>query len=659
VLELRTDVANPDAPSSRKTRADSASATDEETPGQEISFLDEQEMTWCRQLLGTLTYGALVVGLPAVAAAIYAAHTGGRSVLVPLWLGLYLLLALPLVWSEMSYKVKTGAFLGALYGVALLAFFQPGYGGDGTPFLLSATFFSTILLGEHVGAPSLVVAFATGALASWSSFTGLLFSQATRATASDPIGWLWSPVVIAVLGTGSVLVATRCRQRLDSMLERGRRLERNLTDRSNLVLAQEEDLERRAAQLAAADELLKLAAFQLDSEQVLRRVLEVVSDRIRCYSASIFLPDETGKRVELYSSTGAASAELVAQGLRVDVGRDSIVGWAAQHGEPYVALDVRKDAIYSPHLLLKETRSEAAIPLLADDRLVGVLDVHSRQQDAFDDTDVQFLKILGDWATLAFENRRLASARASTSGPAYRASHRLSAAATKGEVVDAIVDSIAETRASTCLVAEFLRTSDGELDSLLCLRAWRRGAEARLEPGARLPVSSTLFPADLLEGPWRVPDIRSDDRLSSSARDLFDRMGVRALVGLPLKGAGESFGQVLVLYADRGPFSSKALRLYELLQNQAGAALERAQGMEDAYRQARRATLASQATAALHESLNLEEVLSTAARDIARTMGLAAVDVRVGPPDAHPVRDDKGQGHLARRRAEGRPAERE
>lgn len=655
LLELRSEITEPGAtPSPTPPGSTRPSTEDEPVEEERSSFLEEEPAAWRRELLCTLTYAALAVGLPTVTAAIYAAYAGERPILVPLWLCLYLPLLALVFLKQMSYEIRAGVLVGVVYGMGLLSYFQPGYRGDGTPILLFGAFLAPLLLGESVAAPSLVMAFATGALASWSSSTGLLFPAAIEPGVSNAVGWLWSPFVIVVLGAGLVLAATRCRQRLATTVARGRRLEQDLEDRRAQALSQEEDLDRRASQLKAADELMKLAAFQLDLEQVLRRILEVVSDQVPCHSASIFLPDDTGKQVELHSSTGTASAELAAQGLRYDVGDESLVGWAARHQEPYVALDVQEDPIYSPHLLLRGTQSEAAFPLVVDNQLAGVLDVHATEQDAFSEADVAFLGILVDWAALALENRRLASARTASCGPAYRASSRLSAAATKAEVVDAIVDSVAETRAGTCLVAEFIRDSKGDLDSLLCLRAWRRGAGARLEPGTRLPVSSTLFPIDLLQGTWKLPDIASDERLSDDARDLFNNMGVRALVGFPLTGAEESFGQVLVLYGESGPFSSRAMRLYELLQNQAGLAVERAQKLDDVRRQARRAKLASEATVALYESFELEEVLSTAARDIAKTMGLAAVDVRLGPPNGS--RNGEGAEGLADARA--RPVDR-
>jgi GAF domain-containing protein len=72
------------------------------------------------------------------------------------------------------------------------------------------------------------------------------------------------------------------------------------------------------------------------------------------------------------------------------------------------------------------------------------------------------------------------------------------------------------------------------------------------------------------------------------------------------------------------------MRLFEVLGKQAAVALARAQQLEEARRRARREELASKATARMHESLDLESVLSRAVRDIGKTLGLAALGVRLG-----------------------------
>jgi hypothetical protein len=61
----------------------------------------------------------------------------------------------------------------------------------------------------------------------------------------------------------------------------------------------------------------------------------------------------------------------------------------------------------------------------------------------------------------------------------------------------------------------------------------------------------------------------------------------------------------------------------------------------------------------MHESLDLETVLNTAAYDIGESLGLAALDVRLGPVSAPHAREDGLPGNGAGQPAASGPEEKE
>jgi putative methionine-R-sulfoxide reductase with GAF domain len=72
-----------------------------------------------------------------------------------------------------------------------------------------------------------------------------------------------------------------------------------------------------------------------------------------------------------------------------------------------VALDVAEDPFHFKNPLLPETRSELAIPLIVGARLVGALDVQSKEANAFSAGDIQVLQTLADQLSVAIENAQL------------------------------------------------------------------------------------------------------------------------------------------------------------------------------------------------------------------------------------------------------------
>ena len=597
--------------------------------------VEEETAAWREQLLGGLTHAAAGVGLPIAAAAIYGAYAGGRPILIPFWVAAYAALVLPLAWSRMPYRQHATAFVGVLLGVGLLSFFQPGFHGDGMLFFLCGTALATVVLGSREGITSLLVAFAAQLVLSWAGHVGLMGSPVSAPGSGGALSWWWSgSIFLLFLGAGLILAVTQLGQRLTGSLERCESLRQDLADRQDELLSRELDVERQGSRLKTVEELGRLTAFQLDPERVLREVEEAVLNHVPGHSVNLFMLEEREGTLKLRRTAGGTGGVASPETSTLDVGGATIVGWVAEHQEPYLARDDQGGGRQSPLPHSPETVSEAAVPLVVGADLLGVLDVQAREAAAFDEADLRFLSILANWAALAFENQRHLSDAHLTMDPLYAASSRLSVAATEREVLTAITDLVGETRAGTCLVTEFSRGLDQGIDSLICLRVWRQDGRTVLQPGTHLPLASSPFPVDLLQGSWLIPDLESDERLSERARQLFQQMGVGALASIPLRGRKQVFGQVLALYANAGRFSECTRQLYELLEDQAGLALQRGQRMDDLYLRARREELASKTAVRMHESLDVQSVLDKAVRDIGETLGLAGVRVELGPVTA-------------------------
>jgi sigma-B regulation protein RsbU (phosphoserine phosphatase) len=89
---------------------------------------------------------------------------------------------------------------------------------------------------------------------------------------------------------------------------------------------------------------------------------------------------------------------------RVKLGT-GLVGYAALHKEVVVVPDVAQDPRYIK--LVTDARSELVVPLLHQDRCIGVFDLESPELDAFQKRDVELLTLLASQAAVAIENARL------------------------------------------------------------------------------------------------------------------------------------------------------------------------------------------------------------------------------------------------------------
>ncbi len=169
----------------------------------------------------------------------------------------------------------------------------------------------------------------------------------------------------------------------------------------------EAQVEERTEQLRAASEVAAVATSAADLSEILRRTVELIVERFpQYYHASVFLIDENGYAV-LEESTGEVGEQMKRQGHRLKVGSPSVVGWAAAHKQPRVASDVTDDPVHFKNPLLPETRSEAGIPLLIGNEVLGVLDVQSKNPEAFDEQNIATLQTLAGQLAAAIYNARL------------------------------------------------------------------------------------------------------------------------------------------------------------------------------------------------------------------------------------------------------------
>ena len=79
----------------------------------------------------------------------------------------------------------------------------------------------------------------------------------------------------------------------------------------------------------------------------------------------------------------------------------------AGSGEPRIINNVDMDYVFRKDPLTPDTRSEAVIPLIAGQEVIGVLDVHSRNLNIFGEDEIAILQILADELSIAIQNARL------------------------------------------------------------------------------------------------------------------------------------------------------------------------------------------------------------------------------------------------------------
>jgi sigma-B regulation protein RsbU (phosphoserine phosphatase) len=147
-------------------------------------------------------------------------------------------------------------------------------------------------------------------------------------------------------------------------------------------------------------EIAREVTSVLDLDQLFTRIAELARRVIDYRTLGILLLNDTG---ELEMRLAVQYGEKV-EVPRVRLG-EGLVGYAALHKEPVLVSDVSQDPRYIK--LVDDVRSELAIPLMLQERCIGVVDLESPELDAFSKRDVEIMSMLASQAAVAIENARL------------------------------------------------------------------------------------------------------------------------------------------------------------------------------------------------------------------------------------------------------------
>ncbi len=336
--------------------------------------------------------------------------------------------------------------------------------------------------------------------------------------------------------------------------------------------AQAQMLRQRAAHLEALIAVGHSINGFLDLDALLTHVVDTLNTRFDYEYAGIFLVDQQGDTLIARAGTGQIGRDLVAQGCRLEVGKRGLVGWASRHRESVCVNDVARDERYHRVDILADTRSEFVLPLEADGRLLGILDIQSRKVGAFSAEDRRVCLSLADQVAIAIVN-----------ASRYELEH------TRRLLSETLI-TVGRALAQTLDVSEVL---DLILDNLGRIVQFDRGAVMLEREGVLEAVAAQGYPPGSHPLEIRLP-IRADDPFDRITRTkaplaitevaeltdwvyLADLPRARAWMGLPLVDTeGEVIGMLSLTRERPAPYSQDEVSAGAAFAGQAGVALHNA-----------------------------------------------------------------------------------
>ncbi|MBC8506507.1 MAG: GAF domain-containing protein [Chloroflexi bacterium] len=145
----------------------------------------------------------------------------------------------------------------------------------------------------------------------------------------------------------------------------------------------------------------------LDLDILLKRIVEAAAELTESEAASILLYDERIERI--YFQVASQFDDPLLRGIEVPL-EGSIAGWIVKNRKPIIIDDTTKDDRHFGQIGLSlghTTDSLLGVPLIAKDKVSGVLEAINKQSGKFSPDDQEALLYLGTQAAIAIENSRL------------------------------------------------------------------------------------------------------------------------------------------------------------------------------------------------------------------------------------------------------------
>ena len=158
----------------------------------------------------------------------------------------------------------------------------------------------------------------------------------------------------------------------------------------------------RIGQLTLVRQVSTQLATVMDVDELAKRVTQLIQQTFKYYYVAVFTVDVGNDVLHFRSSAGGAPVDLDhdAPKLEIKLG-EGLIGSVAQSGEEVVCGNVEAEPRFRFLAALPETKSEIVLPLVVDDRKLGVLDIQHDRLNAFHPNDLLVLHALADNVALA------------------------------------------------------------------------------------------------------------------------------------------------------------------------------------------------------------------------------------------------------------------
>jgi GAF domain-containing protein len=350
-------------------------------------------------------------------------------------------------------------------------------------------------------------------------------------------------------------------------------------------------------------------------------------EQINFYHASIYINDPSGEYSQILEAAGEACDQLMQVNFKQKIGSQSLVGRVTSSGEYQVVNATANENTYVAHPLLPDTHAEIALPLLANNRILGALNIHSNHETAFTPDVIGVLLILADHIASANQNKN-SSDEIQGLLSQHRLLHHLAiSSATRSSLGELLIKAAQGLQAAL----------DGDHVAILLVdRVLNR---LRVAAFAGFPEEINSLEISFGDGitgwvaannlPLLVNDVKLDTRYKSISPN------VRSELAIPLTFQGELVGVLNVESDNIGAYTEDNEELLATVGVNLAAAIVNTRLQEQIRYQADRERLLFELTGKIRRASDIPGILSTMASELTKAFGASRAEINISVEESN------------------------
>jgi PAS domain S-box-containing protein len=163
-----------------------------------------------------------------------------------------------------------------------------------------------------------------------------------------------------------------------------------------------EETRQRAHELSVLHQVAQDTAVTLDVDELLHQTTQMITSLLYPDVLSFVMVNETTGSLRPHASSHGIPEQFYHTDIPYE---NSVAGYVVRTGQPYLVEDTRTDPRYFRGVA--GSRSEVAVPVIVNGRVIAAINVESPEVAAFNENDVRFLVTLANQVATAIERARL------------------------------------------------------------------------------------------------------------------------------------------------------------------------------------------------------------------------------------------------------------